>query len=340
MVRMMQLAELKLTDDPNGQMVAVLEKPGHINLARAEIPHAGPGKIRVKIKWVGICGSDVEVYRGVRSPEFLSFPIRLGHEVSGVIDEIGEGVTGFKIGDYVCIRYLWGCFAQYVVCEPFNVIVLPSYLSLIDASLVEIMPSIMYAAERAEINPSKTVLIMGQGVSGLVLTQVISLFNPRVLVCTDLFEEKLTLSKRFGATHTYRVEKKDDNTMDYVRRDFPDGFDVVFPCLLEGDGIVDAVDCCAQNGRLVMYGCLSPCNRMLDLYKIHRKRIDIFSTEPKRDIDNRRFFAEGLKLVSSGLVRTGEIITHKIPLSKIDYAFQLRSRHTQDVIHVMVNCEE
>lgn len=340
MVTRMQMAELKYTDDPKGQLVAILDKPGRIRLARAKIPHAGPGKIRVKIAWVGICGSDVEVYRGVRTPEYLSFPVRLGHEVAGIVDEVGAGVTGLRVGDHVCTRYLWGCLAQYVVCDPFHAVVLPPHLPLIEGSLVEIMPSIIHAAERGEIGPTKTVLVMGQGVSGLVLTQVLRLFNPKALVCTDLFDRKLAFSRKFGATHTYRIRRKDDRTMDYVGKDFPDGFDVVFPCLLEGEGMVDAIDCCAQNGRLVMYGCLGPCHGPLDFYKVHRKRIDILSTEPKRDIDNRRFFDEGLKLVGGGLVTTGEIITHRIPLRDVARAFRLRNKHQPDVMHVMVNCGE
>lgn len=58
-----------------------------------EIPEPGDGKLRVKIKWGGICGSDVEAYRGTRRPEFISFPARLGHEVAGVIDKMDPNVV-------------------------------------------------------------------------------------------------------------------------------------------------------------------------------------------------------------------------------------------------------
>jgi threonine dehydrogenase-like Zn-dependent dehydrogenase len=124
-----------------------------------------------------------------------------------------------------------------------------------------------------------------------------------------------------------------------ISNDFPTGFDVVIPCLLEGDGMVDAIDCTALGGRIVMYGCIGVCNKPIDFLKVHRKRLDILSTEPKRDIDMRRFFEEGVRIVEGGLVNTAEIITHKIPLSRIGEAFSLRDDPRGSAIHVLVDCE-
>jgi len=331
--------ELVDYDGPDTQLCAVMEGVGEITVKRAAIPEPLEGEVRVKIKWVGICGSDVEVFRGAREPEFLSYPTRLGHEVAGVIDKIGKNVIGLKVGDHVALRYVWGAFAEYVCCNPFSVKVLPKDLPLIEGSLIEVLPGIIHAAEIAEISPHKDVLITGQGVSGLVMTQVVSLFSPRNLVVTDLFDEKLELARKYGATHTYKLPDEHARTMDAVRHDFPNGFDVVIPCLLEGEGMVDAIDAAAQNGRIVMYGCIGTCHKPVDFFKVHKKRLDIFSTEPKRDIDNRRYFEEGLKLVLDGLINTEEMITNIVPLAEVDQAFKLRNEHAGETIHVMVDCE-
>jgi len=340
MVERMTQPPLELVgENEEGQLVAILEKPYTIKLAKAKIPEPKDGEVRVRIKWVGICGSDVEAYRGVRAPEFLSLPARLGHEVAGVIDKVGPNVIGLKEGDKVVLRYVWGAFAQYIVCKPFSVMKIPDNIPLKDTSLIEILPGVLHTAELAEIDPTKTALIMGQGVSGLILTQVIRLFSPRNLVVTDLFEEKLRFSKKYGATHTYKIPSPDTPTMEVVGKDFPEGFDIVIPCLLEGDSMVDAIDVTAQNGKIIMYGCIGPCRKTIDFFKVHRKRLDILSTEPKRDIDNRRFFEEGIRLVSEGLVNTGEIVTHTFPLSKIAEAFALREKHRADVIHILIDCE-
>jgi len=325
--------------DSSGMQVAILEEPFKIRLARAKIPEPKDDELLVKIKYVGICGSDVEAYRGTRAPEFISLPARLGHEVAGTIEEIGKSVIGLKVGDKVCLRYVWGAFAEYLCCEPFNVKKLPPEFPLLEASLIEILPGVIHTAELSEIDPSKNVLIMGQGVSGLVLTQVFKLFSPKNLVVTDLFDTKLELAKKYGATHAYKLPSAKAKTMETLKRDFPEGFDVVIPCLLEGDGMVDAIDCVAQNGIIIMYGCIGVCNQPVDFFKVHRKRTAIISTEPRRDIDNRRFFEEGVRLVSEGLINTSEMITHILPLSEIAKAFKLREQHQEDVIHVIVDCE-
>lgn len=341
MVSKMTVPPMKLVDHegPGTQLCAVMTDVGEIEIKRAEIPEPAEGEVRIKVKWVGICGSDVEVYRGAREPEFISYPTRLGHEVAGVIDKVGANVLGLKEGDHVALRYIWGAFAEYVCCKPFAVKVLPKDFPLIEGSLIEVLPALLSAAENADISPNKNVLIMGQGVSGLALTQVVSLYSPRNLVVTDLFDEKLELAKKYGATHTYKMPSHDARTMDILGEDFPDGFDVVIPCLLEGSGMVDAIDAAAQNGRIVMYGCIGTCDKPVDFFKVHKKRLDILSTEPKRDIDNRRYFDEGLKLVLDGLVNTKETITHIFPLERIAEAFETRNTHRGDTIHVMIDCE-
>ena len=138
MTTRMGMPQFKLVakDHPHAQNVAVLHKPYEISIARAEIPEPGDGEVRVKIKWVGVCGSDVEVYRGARKPEFLTTPTRLGHEVAGWIDQLGPNVEGLRVGDKVTCRYVWGAFAEYLVCKPFNVKVVPKDFPLEDTTNV------------------------------------------------------------------------------------------------------------------------------------------------------------------------------------------------------------
>ncbi|RMG58163.1 MAG: L-threonine dehydrogenase, partial [Bacteroidetes bacterium] len=292
-----------------------------------------------KVLFVGICGSDIETYRGIRRPEFVSFPGRLGHEVSGRVDKVGAQVHTLRPGQKVSCRYVWGAFAEYIVCKPFNVKVVPDHFPDEEISSLEVLPGILHAAELAQIGAHTRVLITGQGVSGLVMTQVIGLFSPRELVVTDLNPHKLALARRYGATHTYQIPSADTPTMAVAGKDFPEGFDVVIPCLLEGAGMVDALDAVAFGGRIVMYGCIGPCELPFDFFKLHKKRADILSTEPKRDIDMRRFWQEGLQLVQDGLVNTVEMVTHRFPLERVAEAFALRdNKEDMESIHVLIDC--
>jgi hypothetical protein len=87
-------------------------------------------------------------------------------------------------------------------------------------------------------------------------------------------------------------------------------------------------------------GCIGPC-KYFDFFKLHRKRGVILSTEPRRDIDMRRWFQEGVQMVVDGTVNTSEMITHIFPLEKVQEAFDLRNNKDAacDAIHVLIDCE-
>lgn len=322
------------------QKVAVLEAPYHLKVVKAGIPEPNDDEVRIKIKYVGICGSDLETFRGNRKPEFISFPTRLGHEVAGWIDKIGKNIRGLRKGDKVTCRYIWGAFAQYIICKPFNVQRLPDDFDMKDISLIEILPGVIHAAELSCCDSGRTVLIMGQGVSGLMLTQVMSLYSPKELVVTDLKRRNLDFSEKYGATRTYLIPSGDTPTMDVLGKDYPEGFDIVIPCLLEGNSIADSLYCARTGGKIVMYGGIGICGEKIDFFKVHRKRLEILSTEPKRDIDMYRYFKEGIELVADGIIKTGEYIDRIFPLSKIQEAFDCRNDKSNDYIHVIVDVEE
>jgi threonine dehydrogenase-like Zn-dependent dehydrogenase len=138
MATKMVTAKMELVPEgtPNSQRVAVIEDVELIGMRYAKIPDPADDELRVKITYVGICGSDLETYRGTRAPEFASIPARLGHEVAGVIDKIGKTVVGLNVGDRITCRYVWGAFAEYIVCKPFNVKVLPPTFPMLETSLI------------------------------------------------------------------------------------------------------------------------------------------------------------------------------------------------------------
>lgn len=86
-------------------------------------------------------------------------------------------------------------------------------------------------------------------------------------------------------------------------------------------------------------GCIGPCKNF-DFFKAHRKRASILLTEPRRDVDMRRYFDEGVRMVLDGIVNTSEMITHIYPLERIAEAFELRNNKAADgeAIHVLVDC--
>jgi L-iditol 2-dehydrogenase len=87
--------------------------------------------------------------------------------------------------------------------------------------------------------------------------------------------------------------------------------------------------------------CALPiCHAQVDFFTVHRRRLEILSTEPKRDIDMYRFFKEGISLVKDGLIQTGEYIDRVYPLTQIQEAFDMRNDKNNECIHILVDVEK
>jgi threonine dehydrogenase-like Zn-dependent dehydrogenase len=205
--------------------------------------------------------------------------------------------------------------------------------------LIEILPGVIHTAELSQINSGTTVLIMGQGVSGLMLTQILALYSPAELVVTDLKDRNLALAKTYGATKTIKIPSPDTLTAEFLADDYPNGFDVVIPCLLEGDCVMDAINTTRIGGKVVLYGGIGTSKIPVDFFKVHRKRVEIISTEPRRDIDMYRYFKEGISLVTDGLIQTNQYIDRIYPMKDIQKAFEERMDHTNDIIHILIDTQ-
>lgn len=312
----------------------ILESPRKLRLIDVAVPEPGKNDVLVKIKWAGICGSDVEIYKNIREPELSDGLPTLGHEACGTIEKVGQGVGGLKRGDRVALKYVWGCFSEYVRATVANVKPLPETIPFIQGAVVEVLPGILNAVERSNISGETDVLIVGQGVSGLLLTQVARLYEPRRLITADLFDEKLELSRQFGSTHTVNVSKGD--LIEKVKRITPEGPDVIILAYLSGNGIDEAMDLLRDRGRIILYGCLSPTSKSLNFFRLHVKRGDILTTVCKTYREVREKFDLAVRYLQEGLLNPEPLITHRFPLLQLDEAFKLKEKPRGDVIHVMV----
>ena len=313
----------------------VLESPRHLVPVDIPIPEPGPLEVRVRVAYVGICGSDVEAYLGHRHAEFLGDPPRLGHEPSGVIDKVGERVTGLKAGDRVSTVGVWGSFTEYIVCRPEGVLKLMPEISLIEGSLIEVLPGIIKAATLTGINRAHNVLVVGQGLSGLQLTRLISLNGCRNLIAVDLFDEKLALAREFGATHVINAQTEDVGAR--VAEIAPEGVDYTVMATLDGDDVPKAVEWTRFGGKIVLYGSIGPCSG-IDFFRVHRKGISIVkeTADVWGQLRHRQLWRDAMQLVADGLLPVELLRTHIFPLEDTPKALELRSSPRPDVIHVLI----
>lgn len=174
-----------------------------VRIEEVDDPVPGPGEIKVKVKYCGICGSDKHEY--VHGP----FPITcFGHEVCGTVVETGKKVDGFQKGDRVLAVSLGG-FAEYVTTSSERAVKLPDAMSWEKAAVLEPFAGAVYAIKKGAVKQEDTVLIAGAGAVGLMLLMAVKSIGVETVYMTDISIKKQELSKKLGATDAFHpVETK------------------------------------------------------------------------------------------------------------------------------------
>jgi len=195
-----------------------------IRYEEIEKPKPGKGQVLIKVKYTGICGSDIPRVNG---DACHFFPNVLGHEFSGTIEETGEGVTSLKLGDRVagvplvpcmkcedcqkgnyslCKNYSFigsrefGSFAEYVVVPEKNAVRFEDTVSFEQGAFFEPATVALHGLQRVDYRGGKTVAVLGGGTIGLFVMQWAKIFGAKEVVVFDIVEERLALASRLGAT--------------------------------------------------------------------------------------------------------------------------------------------
>ena len=198
-----------------------------------EKPVPGPGEVLIKVKYTGICGSDIPRVNG---DACHFFPNVLGHEFSGIVEELGEGVTKLAVGNRVagiplipcmqcedcqkgnyslCKHYSFigsrrfGSFAEYVVVPEMNVVPFSEDVSFEKGAFFEPATVALHGLQRVPYEGGKTVAILGGGTIGMFVMQWAKIFGAREAVVFDIAQERLDLAARLGATAGINTLERD-----------------------------------------------------------------------------------------------------------------------------------
>lgn len=331
----------------------VLTTPRSIELQSRPIPEPGPGEVRIRMKAVGICGSDVSLFMGSR-PD-LAFPLVMGHEGLGYVDKIGEGVSGHQLGDRVVIEpnypcgrceYCWqgrgnvcpnkriigvleaGCFAQYaVVPAPFAWRV-PDAISDDDAVVIEPTAVALHTLYSSPARPGDTIAVIGLGAIGLLVTHLAVKMGYTVLAY-DRVPEKTVLASTFGA-----IPIPADATTIQIQNLWKEArVHTVFECAGAAPAFTLAVEA-APRGAYVVVAGLSDKPSALTEFSMTRQGINIItSIIYQHPTDFRRTIG----LIESGFLQPGRIISAKEPFQNLVLAVQTASsgHHAKIVLDVI-----
>jgi L-iditol 2-dehydrogenase len=319
-------------------LAAVMTALETIEVQQRPEPVAGPGEAVVAIRAVGVCGSDVSYYRyGRIGPFVVDGDIILGHETSGDVIAVGEGVINVVVGDRVAIepsepdwtctqcragryhlcpnlRFLAtppvdGALIQRLLVDARTLFVMPASMTYEEGALVEPLSVGLWGCQRVGLRPGDDVLVTGAGPVGLLAAESARALGARTVTVTDISEFRLELASKHG----FAVEQS-GNPSDPDRR-----FDVLLECS-GGPGVLAAgLERLAPAGRAAVIG-ISKVNADLPLHTLNWNEITISLVSRYQNT-----WPLGIALIASGRVNLEGVHTHSFPLSRTADALNVGS---------------
>jgi len=326
---------------------AVFHEPNKpLNIEEVEIPKTGANEIKVKIAACGVCNTDLHyIDHGV--PTFKKPPIILGHEASGIVEEVGFKVKNFKVGDRVLIPPVFSCgycencrlgreniclnmimlgnhvdgaFAEYICvpskdCQP-----LPKELPLEESCIIADAISTPYHAvkNRAQVKPGDSVVVFGCGGVGINVVQMAVACGASV-IAIDISDFKLETAGKLGARHTINSSKKaEKELLKEIRELTGGGADIAIEAIGNPSTIALASAAVKAGGRHCQVG-FSPQDAVLNAGRLMFREIEIVGSLGCRPVD----YPKIIEMVKTGKIQLQPVVTNKFKLQDIDKAFDL-----------------
>lgn len=297
-------------------------------------------EVLVKVKSAGICGSDVHIYRGT-SP-VATYPRVMGHEVVGIIEEIGSGVKKVKRGDHVIVDQIISCghcypckigrpnvccnlkvrgvhidggYREYMTATEDAMHLIPKNIAFSDAIMIEPLSIAFQARSRARISDDDIVFILGAGALGKSMIKTMAL-TKAIIIVADIFDDKLEEAKILGAHYT--VNSKKENMIETVKK-ISGGYGPTVSIDAAGlvTSLADLAEVTCNAGRVITMAFLEEPS-LISIFKITAKELDIRGSR----LQNNKF-EEVISAVKDEKIKIDDLVSHRIPFSDIKKAFEL-----------------
>ncbi|MDO4552622.1 MAG: zinc-binding dehydrogenase [Bacillota bacterium] len=332
------------------------EGPGNVSLVETKEPEVGLKDVKIRVAAAGICGTDIKI---LHNETWSNPPVILGHEFSGVVEEVGANVTKVKPGDrvvsetgniicgdcYYCntgkqlmcpgrlsIGYgTNGAFAPYCVVRDAIVHKLPEEVSLDEGAVCEPAAVAVHAVyDKVKLLPTDLAVVMGPGPIGLLVAQAVKGFGCTVVLTgTDKDLARLERGKELGADHILDVTKV-DLAEEIGKLTGGMGADVVYDCTGAPPAIRSGMSALKKTGNFVQVG-LTRQTMEIEYALLTQREINIIGTFGH----NWQAWETTLKLVKEGKMDLGGLVTHHFALEDWEEAFALAER--QEGIKILLH---
>ena len=333
-------------------------KPNDLQIVDVEKPRIDQkNNVLVKMTAAGICGSDVGIYHGTNAA--ATYPRIIGHEIVGVVVEIGDGCAKVKIGDRVIIDQVTACgtcyacrkgrpnvcgnlrvrgvhidggYREYIAVNENDCYLLPESLTDEEAVMIEPTTIAVQCCSRAELESEDTVLIIGAGALGSSILRIVKLYNPQKIIMADIDDAKLQEALKNGATDAINSKKED---LAEKSRELTGGYGptVTIDAACVKGSLLSALNATGNAGRVITMG-FSIAPDEVNQFVITSKELDVRGSR----LQNRKF-QQVIDLVNEGKVDLKNSISHTFNFIDAQKAFDFVDTKDESIRKIVLTFE-
>ncbi len=333
-------------------------RPGELRLIEMEKPVlTEKDNVLIKMTAAGICGSDMGIYHGTNAA--ATYPRVIGHEMVGVIEEVGAGVTHLKVGDRVIVDQVVSCghcyacrigrgnvcgslrvrgvhidggYREYMAVPEHDCYLLPKTLPDTEAVMIEPTTIAIQSCSRAGLCEDDTLLILGCGALGSSILKIARLSGARIIVA-DMVEEKLQEALKNGADYAVNIQKQD--VVEQAKK-LTEGYGptVSIDAACTKDSLLTLLNATGNAGRVMTMG-FSVAPTEVNQYVITSKELDVRGSR----LQNKKF-QTAIDLINEGKLDLAGTISHTFPLEKAQEAFDFMDSKDKSIRKVVLTFEE
>ena len=336
----------------------VMTAPGEISFREVERPVPESGEVLVRIRRIGVCGSDIHVWHG-KHP-FTKYPVTQGHEVSGEIAALGAGVDGFAVGEKVTIEPQVVCgkchpcrHGKYNLCEELKVMgfqttgtaseyfavdakkvtKLGEKMSFDEGAMIEPLAVAVHAARRFSDLRGANVAVLGAGPIGILVAQAAKGLGAKSVLVTDVAEGRLAKAKECGADFAVDTSKEDFGEA-MVRAFGPDKADVIYDCAGNDVTMGQAIKYARKGSTIILVAVFAGLAKV-DLAVLNDHELDLNTTMMYRHED----YVTAIDLVNSGTVRPAPLVSAHFAFKDYAEAYRYIDANRVSTMKVIIDVD-
>lgn len=342
---------------PYTSKTAALTAPRSFSILEQTMPALAPDHVVVRIAATAVCHTDLGIYKGQYAN--LKYPVVMGHESTGVVEAAGEKVTHVKAGDPVIINPIISCghcdmcqremqnlcrnaglfgrevngsLAEFVHVAGKYAHLLPRDIALDDATIIETLATVKHAQDRLGVRPGDSVVVIGQGTTGLLHTQLAVLAGAIPVIAVSRTRWKLDIARRMGAHHALDVSAE-EALGEVMHITDNQGADVVIDTAGGAATLAAAIDMLKPGGRLSPYAVSHECCATFTTFPLYYKEISIIGSRALHPTD----MAPSIALVANGKIDVKGFVSGTFPLSKTPEAFKEYEGNSGGVLRLVID---